>query len=69
MKSMSAQIEAQNIFERYGVRPTYAVDYAVETQDEGFGPLLDLAQSGACEIVAQLHYWVTPQFEEALSIH
>jgi hypothetical protein len=69
VKSMSSQIEAQRIFERYGVRPTYAVDYAVATQKDGFGPLLDLARSGACEIGAQLHTWITPPFEESLSVH
>jgi hypothetical protein len=67
VKSMAAQGSAQRIFERYGIRPTYAVDYAVATQADGFRPLLEYSQSGACEIGAQLHTWVTPPFEEELS--
>jgi len=67
--SMSKQGAAQRVFERYGIRPTYAADYAVATQDAGIRPLLELANSGACEIGAQLHAWVTPPFEEELSEH
>jgi hypothetical protein len=69
VRSMREQGKAQRIFERYGIRPTYAVDYAVATQEDGFRPLLEFAQSGACEIGAQLHGWVTPPFEEELSEH
>jgi hypothetical protein len=67
VKAMSAQLPAQRIFERYGVRPTYAVDYAVAANKEGYEPLLDLCRSGACEIGAQLHAWITPPFEEDIS--
>lgn len=68
VKAMSAQLPAQRIFERYGVRPTYAVDYAVAASKEGYEPLLDFYRSGACDIGAQLHAWITPPFEEELSI-
>lgn len=67
VSAMAAQMPAQRIFERYGVRPTYAVDYAVAANRDGYGPLLEFCQSGACEIGAQLHAWVTPPFEEELS--
>ena len=67
VKAMSAQLRAHRIFERYGVRPTYAVDYAVAANEEGYQPLLELCQSGACELGAQLHAWITPPFEEEVS--
>ena len=63
--TMKQQHLAQNIFARYRVIPTYAVDYAVADQEDGYKPLLDFLQDGSCEIGAQLHPWVTPpQVEE-----
>jgi hypothetical protein len=65
--SMRSQHRAHRVFERYGVIPTYLVDYPVASQDEGRGPLKELLQSGSCEIGAQLHPWVTPPFVEVIS--
>ncbi len=67
--SMRSQHLAHRIFERYGVVPTYMVDHPVASQDEGRAPLKELLQSGACEIGAQLHPWVTPPFVEYVSTH
>ena len=58
---------SREIFERFGIVPTYVVDYPVSSQPAGFKPLLELLQSGKCEIGAQLHSWVTPPYEEKLS--
>jgi hypothetical protein len=60
------QLLAQRIFERYGLIPTYAVDYPVAAQEEGYRPLKEFAQSGLCQIGAQLHPWVTPPVEEVI---
>lgn len=65
--AMRAQGPAQRLFERYGVTPTYAVTYPVATQVDGHRPLQELFASGACEIGAHLHPWVTPPFEEAVN--
>ncbi len=62
--TIKAQILANHIFERFGIVPTYAVDYPVASQPEGYLPLQEMMQSGRCEIGAQLHTWVTPPFEE-----
>jgi hypothetical protein len=63
--NMKRQHLAQEIFARYHIVPTYAVDYAVANQEDGYRPLLDLLRDGLCEIGAQLHPWVTPpQIEE-----
>ena len=65
--SMSEQFRAQRVFERYGVVPTYMVDYPVATQSEGRDPLRDLLRDGRCDIGAQLHPWVTPPLIEELT--
>ena len=37
--SMTSQAKAHRVFERYGVVPTYLVDYPVVSQDAGRAPL------------------------------
>lgn len=64
VSTMRHQHLAQRVFERYGVIPTYAVDYPVANQADGYLPLREILQSGGCEIGAQLHAWVTPPHEE-----
>jgi glycosyltransferase involved in cell wall biosynthesis len=67
VKSVAAQFRAHRIFEKYRITPAYAVDYPVASQDEGFRPLREMLESGACNIGAQLHPWVTPPHEEEVS--
>ncbi len=55
------------IFQSYGIRPTYVVDFPVALEPSGHGPLLELMQAGLCDVGAQLHPWVTPPYNEALS--
>lgn len=64
VKTIAAQVHGQRIFEKFRVIPTYAVDYPVASQPDGYLPLKELADSGACHIGAQLHPWVTPPHEE-----
>lgn len=59
---------AQKIFERCGIRPTYAVDYPVASQDIGTGALREWADDGLCDIGTQCHSWVSPPFHEELSV-
>jgi hypothetical protein len=49
------------------VVPTYAVDYPVASQRQGFAPLLDWVKDGSCEIGAHLHPWVNPPFDEPVT--
>ncbi|HEX3810931.1 MAG TPA: hypothetical protein VHW02_14645 [Rhizomicrobium sp.] len=63
----AAQGQTRIIFERFGIKPTYAVDYPVASQPAGYQPLVDLSRSGFCDIGAQLHPWVTPPYEEMVS--
>ncbi len=59
----------QEIFDRYGIRPTYVVDYPVASQPAGAGPLLEIARSGRCTIGAHLHPWVCPPHDEDVNQH
>jgi hypothetical protein len=62
--SAKAQIRAQAIFARFGLKPTYLVDYPIAASPQGYGPLPDWARDGSAQIGAHLHPWVTPPFEE-----
>lgn len=57
---------AHRIFERYGLVPTYAVDFPVADRPGGIEPLRDFLKDGVCEIGAQLHPWVTPPHTEVV---
>jgi hypothetical protein len=59
---------AQNILDRYGIKPTYVIDYCVASQPDGYEPLLPIVHDGRCTIGAHLHPWVTPPFEEKVSV-
>jgi hypothetical protein len=54
----------QDVFDRVGVRPTYAIDYPVATRPESVRVIRGLYESGRCDIGAHLHPWVTPPFDE-----
>jgi len=57
----------QEILDRYGIRPTYVVDFPVAAQPEGFEPLKQLLDDDRCDVGAHLHPWVNPPFVEELS--
>jgi hypothetical protein len=67
VSTIKAQSLAQEIFRRFDLIPTYAVDYAVASQADGYIPLREFAEGGHCEIGAQLHPWVTPPHEEVVN--
>jgi len=69
VKSMARQHLAHTVFDRYGVKPTYLVDFPVASQAEGFQPLRDLLAGGRCEVGAQMHPWVAPPFVERVSTY
>ena len=55
---------AQEIMDRYGVVPTYVVDYPVADTPEAAAVLRAIAEDGRCEIGAHLHPWVCPPYDE-----
>lgn len=67
VRSVRHQVRAHGIFERYRIIPTYAVDYAVASQQEGYAPLRELLDDGRCVIGAHLQPWENPPFVEDIS--
>lgn len=65
--SMAYIQRVQSIFDEYGIRPCYVIDYPVASQPEGYEPLQALFRQGRCEIGAQLHPWVNPPQDEELT--
>jgi len=57
----------QALFDRYGVRPTYLVNYPVVTNPFALGMLKKFLAQGKCEIGMHCHPWNTPPFSEELS--
>ena len=57
----------QRVTRRYGVKPTYVIDYPIATSVMAIDALGLFAHAGECSIGAHLHPWVTPPFEEAVS--
>lgn len=66
VSAMRAQVRAHRVFEKYGIRPTYVMDYPVTSQADGATPLKELFTDGVCDIGAHLHPWVNPPFEETV---
>jgi hypothetical protein len=58
---------AQQIMDRYGVVPTYVIDYPVADTTAASTVLKNIADDGRCEIGAHLHPWVCPPHEETIS--
>jgi len=58
----------QDIFDEYGIKPCYVIDYPIASQAVGYEPLLQIFNKGNCEIGAHLHPWVNPPNEEHLTI-
>jgi glycosyltransferase involved in cell wall biosynthesis len=68
VRNIREQVRVQEIFDQFGLRPTYLVDYAVATQPEGYQPIREFLRSGRCDIGAHLQPWETPPYAEELGI-
>ena len=58
----------QDIFEQYGLKPCYVVDYPVATDLNNNQLLVDAFRRDKCEIGAHLHPWVNPPHSEPPAI-
>jgi hypothetical protein len=56
----------QAVTARYGVKPTYVIDYPVATDPVAGGVFGALVDANACTIGAHLHPWVNPPFLETV---
>lgn len=54
----------QRVFDKYGVVPTYVVDWPVATDPDAVKVLRQLMDEGRCEIGTHLHPWVSPPYDE-----
>jgi hypothetical protein len=62
------QVErGQAVFDRYGLRPIYVVDYPIASEARSIAKLGAILQRGGCAIGAHLHPWTTPPFAEEIS--
>lgn len=59
----------ERVFERHGIVPTYMVDYPVATAPEAVRTLRALLDAGRCQIGTQLHPWVSPPYEESVTVY
>jgi hypothetical protein len=60
---------AREIFTRFGVPPTYMVDYPVVAQDAGIRALARALRDPGAALGAHLHPWVNPPERETVSAY
>ena len=65
--AIAALPEAHRRLRDHGIAPTYLIDYPVADSADCVATLRPLADAGECTIGAQLHPWVNPPFEEAVT--
>ena len=56
----------QGIFDQYGIKPCYVIDYPIASQQDSYQHLVEIFKDERCEIGAHLHPWVTPPETEVL---
>ncbi len=66
VRAMARADRLDAIFARYGIVPSWMVDWPVAAQPEGAAPLVDFHRAGRIDVGAHLHPWVTPPFDEEL---
>ncbi len=66
VSAMDSVGRAQDVFDEFGLLPTYVVDYPVASQEQGAAPLRQFLRDGRCSIGAHQHPWVCPPFDEEL---
>ena len=65
--SMRHQQRTQCLFDRYGVKPTYLIDYPIATDPQACNVLKAFLDDGRADVGIQLHPWTNPPFDELLS--
>ena len=65
--NISHQHLAQELFNKYGIIPTYCIDYPVVEDDVAIGILKEWAEQGECIIGTHLHPWVSPPYNEEVT--
>lgn len=66
-RSVPAQDKAHAIFDRYGIVPTYVMNYPVATCPTAVRYFRGLVDQGRAHVGTHCHPWVTPPHEEAVT--
>lgn len=69
VRSIPSQAVAHEIYDRFGMVPTYVIGHPVATDGTAARFLADLKHEGRAEIGAHLHPWVTPPHDEKVTTH
>ena len=67
VRNIAEQPRAQDIFDRFGIRPTYVIDHPVAATPDSADLLAGFAAQGRCDIGAHLHPWVNPPLQGEVS--
>lgn len=67
VSAITAQRPAQEIFARFGLVPTYVIDYPIATTAISIAALREFYDARRCLIGAHLHPWVNPPHDEPVS--
>lgn len=65
--SIRHQRRTQELFDRYGVKPTYLIDYPIATDPAACRVLEGFLDENRADVGIQLHPWTNPPFDELLS--
>ncbi|MGI9419985.1 MAG: glycosyltransferase, partial [Geminicoccaceae bacterium] len=65
--SIRHQQRTQRLFDLYGIKPTYLIDYPVATDPAACSVLKGFVDEGRADVGIQLHPWTSPPFDELLS--
>jgi hypothetical protein len=57
----------QEVFDEFGIKPTYICDYPIASHDDSVAVLKQFADEDRCIIGAHLHTWVNPPFDEPVT--
>jgi len=63
----SQPLAHEQVFDRFGVVPTYVIDWPVATSTAAVQVLGKLMAEGRCEIGTHLHPWVSPPHDEVVN--
>ncbi len=63
VRNIAEQPRGQEIFDRFGIQPTYVIDHPVAATRDSAELLAGFAAQGRCSIGAHLHPWVNPPLE------
>ncbi len=66
VESMQYINRVQDIFDEYGIKPCYVIDYPIASQKSSASVLKQIYGDNRCEIGAHLHPWVNPPEDETL---